>query len=304
MAKGKLHSKKDWLESPCIKHLLIQKLQEAVSLSGKMLGIGVTQEAQVQRSAIPLYPVKDATSLLYVTPISFKLANSWQRSPIDIAAQIVMHLSSDSALQSFTIQSVDPGSIHLQLSEGAIAAWLQHLAEGGRGAEEPPRPQTLSIEWKGETCRGAEALFPVQYAHARCCSLLRLAHREGIIQLKEPDPEASPVFWEAISPNPLPWLQEDSQLRLVHRAERHLIFHLLTALDALYYPNHQNHSEKLARTLSESFQTFYAQCRIWGEVKTEAPQLAQARLGLILATQSLLWLLLHERLGVTALLEL
>jgi arginyl-tRNA synthetase len=52
------------------------------------------------------------------------------------------------------------------------------------------------------------------------------------------------------------------------------------------------------------FLTFYSQCRIWGEVKTATPQLAQARLGLILATQPLLHLLLQDLLGVPAPLEL
>ncbi|MBC6420722.1 MAG: hypothetical protein GDA43_03330 [Hormoscilla sp. SP5CHS1] len=44
--------------------------------------------------------------------------------------------------------------------------------------------------------------------------------------------------------------------------------------------------------------SFESACRIWGEVKTQAPQFATARLGLILFFQQILKFLLSEGLGV------
>jgi arginyl-tRNA synthetase len=61
---------------------------------------------------------------------------------------------------------------------------------------------------------------------------------------------------------------------------------------------------KLASTLSNALESFYSNCRIWGEVKTQTPKLAQARLGLVAITQGLLRSLLQEKLGVPAPVEL
>jgi hypothetical protein len=254
--------------------------------------------------------------------------------------------ATNAALQNFTVKVVPPGWIYLQLSDLGTAAWLQRLAQappwvgssgageqGGRGAgwqggsisaeilhqlpseAEPPDERSHGA-WEREEREedsprrrvqvSPRPLFEAQYAHARCCSLLRLAHREGMIELAQVDPEIRPLF-RAIAPNPIPWLDSDQKLRLVHPAESSLIFHLLTLLDDLYSLSPSRYRvdwEKSARTLSQVFLTFYSQCRIWGEVKTATPQLAQARLGLILATQPLLHLLLQDLLGVPAPLEL
>jgi arginyl-tRNA synthetase len=113
-----------------------------------------------------------------------------------------------------------------------------------------------------------------------------------------------------VAPNPIPWIDDGDRLRLVHPAERSLISQLLTVLDNLYPIFEVKNSEKpvnyfkLAKSLSEAFQIFYSQCRVWGEVKIEQPKLAQARVGLILATQSLLRFILDNFLNAIAPLEL
>jgi DALR anticodon binding domain len=314
------------IECPAIKPLLLLRLQTAVSLCGKALGVSVAFEDEVQLPDIPLRGMKGAMPLIYVSAIAHKVANSWQKPVIDVATEIGSHLfdpdrasqrSADAALQDFTIKIVPPGWIYLQLSDAAIAAWLQRLAQAppwllSRGAEGQVNRgdgETLDLAFSTPPAQSKiqnpSGLFSIQYAHARCCSLLRLAHREGIIVLEEPDPESSPIYFGAMTPNPIPWLDTDQKLRLVHPAERSLIFQLLTLLDDLYCPPaHGMDWKKSAGALSSSFETFYSQCRIWGEVKTEAPQLAQARLGLIVATQSLLRLLLEDLLGIQAPLEL
>ncbi|GET39142.1 DALR anticodon-binding domain-containing protein [Microseira wollei] len=313
MARGKEES--IGVEFPAIAHLLRSRLQAAAVLSSQMLGISTFGQKYLELQAIPLRAVKGETQVVYVSAIAPKLANPWKTAVTDIATLIAANLfcsdeSNDSAtnaaLQNFTVKVVPPGWIYLQLSDLGTAAWLQRLAQappwaGSGGAGEQ------GSRWVGEQVEHyPRPLFDAQYAHGRCCSLLRLAHREGIIELAQVDPEIRPLF-RAIAPNPIPWLDRDQKLRLVHPAESSLIFHLLTLLDHLYSLSPSRYRvdwEKAARTLSQEFLTFYSQCRIWGEVKTATPQLAQARLGLILATQPLLHLLLQDLLGVPAPLEL
>ncbi|WP_228061403.1 DALR anticodon-binding domain-containing protein [[Phormidium] sp. LEGE 05292] len=155
-----------------------------------------------------------------------------------------------------------------------------------------PAPTTQNFPSPQSPIPSSQSLFSVQYAHARCCSLLRLAQADG--------------KWGAIAPDAIPWLNEMGQLRLTHPAERSLISQLFSALDAMYCPASSKNPnwEKLAQGISLSWEKFYRQCRLWGEVKTETPELAQARLGLLMATQTMLQLLLEEYLGISAPLEL
>jgi arginyl-tRNA synthetase len=140
-------------------------------------------------------------------------------------------------------------------------------------------------------------LSKVQYIHARCCSLLRLGHQEKIIQLND-----SPALM-LVYPEPIPWLTADGQLHFVHPAERRLIAQLLGLLDELGGMN-QPKWVKRAFDAAQAFETFERECRIFGEVKTQMPHLAQARLGLVGVTRAILKLLLQDRLGIVAPIEL
>ncbi|MEH2281980.1 MAG: DALR anticodon-binding domain-containing protein [Nostoc sp.] len=219
----------------------------------------------------------------------------------------------------FNIQIVPPGWMHFELTHSTLATWLQSLAVGslgglgtgdwglgtgdwGRGGGEGTRGTTKA----NIQCPMPNSLFAVQYAHARCCSLVLLAHREGLIKLREPVPNTSPAFWDVISPNPLPWLNCDGTLRLNHPDERRLIGELIQVVDNIECPDVGGSVkwEKVALNLSQAFEKFWSNCRIWGEVKITSPELAQARLGLLMATQSVLRFVLEENLGVFAPLEL
>ena len=308
---------------------------------------GATSQFQLTKNTcrhdIPLNRAKNNTRVLYVSAIALKLAKNWQQTPQAIATQLVENLKL-LGNGDFAIEVAPSGMIQFELTDVGLADWLQRLTQTPLPL---PKSEILSIVVT------ADRLFPIQYSHARCCSLLRMANRDRIIAIVEfeatracfqtfrsdSDPpksplkrgtlsEFSPLFkggwggspglkthtttpqiWSLSAPNPIPWLDEE-KLRLVHPAEYNLISQLLTTLDSLAFVFGEYNDEraidyfKLANNLSEAFQAFYSQCRIWGEVKIETPKLAQARLGLVLATQSLLRFMLEELLNAVAPLEL
>ncbi len=252
-----------------------------------------------------LHKGRDNNKVLYISGVALRLSKSQNRKAMELASAIAFDLSRVGG-DVFSIQIVPPGWIHFELTHSTLAAWLQSLAIGSLGE------QGNTEQGAGEEQRTIDAqypmpnsLFAIQYAHARCCSLVLLAHREGLIKLREPVPNISPAFWSLISPKPLPWLNCDGVLRLNHPDERRLIAELVQVVD-IQCPDVSGSVkwEKVALNLSQAFEKFWSNCRIWGEIKITSPELAQARLGLLMATQSVLRFVLEGNLGVFAPLEL
>jgi DALR anticodon binding domain/Arginyl tRNA synthetase N terminal domain len=252
------------------------------------------------RHEIPLNRTKHETRVVYVSAIALKLANIWQQPPQTIATQLVENLK-PLCNRDFAVETAPSGMIQFELTDIGLADWLQRLTQTALPLPESGRLSAVVA---------ADRLFPIQYSHARCCSLLRMANRDRIMEIVKCDRTITSQIWSPIAPNPIPWLDENGRSRLVHPAEHNLISQLLAVLDSLAFVIEQYNNQKpvnylkLANNLSEAFQTFYSQCRIWGEVKIETPKLAQARLGLVLVTQSLLRFMLEELLNAVAPLEL
>lgn len=233
------------------------------------------QAVCITNEEIPLYKGRDINRILYISNAALQLAKSEKILALEIANAIASHISTN-LNKEFQLQIVPPGWIHFELTHPFLATWLQGLADGGVGEQE---------------CRGVGEqggrVFTAQYAHARCCSLLRLAHQEGLIQRTMP----------------IPWLL-GSRLRLNHPACWGLISKLVEVVDLEFSCPSGMTWEKATQGLAQAFLRFWSDCRIWGEVKTDLPELAQARLGLVMATQSVLRFLLEEKLGIIALEEL
>ncbi|MBR8838269.1 MAG: glutamate acetyltransferase [Stigonema ocellatum SAG 48.90 = DSM 106950] len=309
-----------------IKQLVYSYLEKSLSIytdSTKMICI--------REGNIPLYKGRDNNRILYISGIALQISKYENFSAMEIANGIVSHLPATCS-EDFHVQIVSPGWIHLELTHPTLATWLQSIVEWGVGNGEwgiGNREWGIgNREWgvgngeKGEKDASLSSLSPLsplsplssptphslfptphspsfsaQYAHARCCSLLRLGHQQGLIQLRHLDT----VHGGVPSSKPIPWLDCDAKLRLSHPASGRLIAELVKVVDQLEYSYNW---EKAALDLSQAFETFWRNCRIFGEMKTTSPELAQARLGLIMATQSVLRFLLEEKLGISALLEL
>jgi arginyl-tRNA synthetase len=253
----------------------------------------------------PLYKGRDNSRILYISGIALQVSKSHNQQPMEVANAISSYLSK-TCDGVFSIKIVSPGWIHLELSPPLVAVWLQSLAAGslGGGNMKKQRSKEQSLISNAQILNPAH-LFTIQYAHARCCSLLLLAHREGLIKLREPLPDTSPAFWSVISPEQMPWLNCDAKFCLNHPDESRLISELVQVVDDLDC-NDMGGSvnwEKAGLNLSQAWENFWCKCRIWGEVKTLFPDLAKARLGLLMATQSVLRFLLVEKLGVLAQME-
>ncbi|MGH2412623.1 MAG: DALR anticodon-binding domain-containing protein [Microcystaceae cyanobacterium] len=276
-------------------------LQQQILASGRV-AMPKGTELELKSEAIPLNRLKHETTIIYRCAIAFRVARRQTISPAEIAKQFVTHLTTVSSAVSnqpqldFTVRIVEPGWIDFNLSDRALAVWLQQLLEFPIPNSQFPIPNS---QFPIPYC-----LFPIQYAHARCCSLLRLGHRESLIQLH--DPNFSQPIGQWLNPNPIPWFSpslESGNFQLVHPTEKQLIFQLLAVVDRLEdaraVPGFQ-----LAAGLSQAFSNFERSCRICGEVKQKTPELSQARLGLIAITQLLLRSLLQKQIGIAAPTEL
>jgi len=245
--------------------------------------------------------------------IAQELATTWNQ------ANLTKHLEELEQLNKFwqhcVAEAMPNGMIALRVSDAGLAWWLQFLGEGdGAWDDRLPLPALELPFLKGRSLNlkqgeltasqpqlNAKALFEAQAAHARCCSILRLADQEGLVRLLESASETGLDRWVIVYPDPIPWMQDEQTLRLTHPAERRLIAQLLTTFETLC-PQSPSLLQILrsADEIAQSFQQFYAACRIFSEVKTQLPELAQARLGLVGITRLVLYRLLSDGLNAIA----
>ena len=129
-------------------------------------------------------------------------------------------------------------------------------------------------------------VFYVQYAHTRCCSLLRMAKEAGL--------ELA---------NPATIVDEDGALLFEEPEERKLLMSLLAVPEQLKRAAEERATHKvtrLAEAIAIDFHKFYDRCRILGSVLQEKPNLAKARLALVEATRQVLFNLLEGVLAIHA----
>jgi arginyl-tRNA synthetase len=293
-----------------IKWLIYGYLENTLSICTK-----TNKNIYIEDKKTHLYKDRNDMRVMYISGMALRLSKSQNKKPMELANAIASHLSAICG-DVFSIQIVPPGLIHLELTHSCLALWLQSLAVGHSEVDVESegwgkwRMGRVGDEEKylilKEDSKFTNSLFAVQYAHARCCSLILLAHQEGLIKLREPVPNTSPAFWSLISSNPIPWLNCDGKLSLNHPDERRLIAELVQVVDNMKCPDMSSclNLTKAALNLSRAFENFWCNCRIWGEVKITSLELAQARIGLIMATQSVLKFLLEDKLEVFAPLEL
>lgn len=247
------------------------------------------------------------TSIIYSCPIALSLAQHIQVSPQIIAENIVnlLTLNRDNKITQsclkFRVEVVTPGWVNFYFDSISLASWLEQSLIFLATKVPLYRNQTPASILNNQLQK-TKNLFPGQYAHARCCSLLRLGARENLITLQDDD--FAYLGWHLAQPTSISWLDGSENLWLTQEAEYELLRLLFVVTD--FYCSTDTSKDKsvnwvkLALNLSQASEIFQAKCRILGEVKLNTPQKAIARLGLVALTQSWLQIILREKLEVTA----
>ncbi|HEY9866582.1 MAG TPA: DALR anticodon-binding domain-containing protein [Candidatus Obscuribacterales bacterium] len=257
------------------------------TLDGLGIDTGDSQE-------IPVNWIKNNTRVIYGAAIALKLASRWHQSPLDLATSIGLKFQTFNLDQSpeVKIQVLPSGLLQFEFTDVGLATWLE---------------QMIRHPWTPTPIQDRQILpdqFLIQYSHARCCSLLRLGDRDQLITLESSDLIATlPLKIKPNSP-PIPWLNPQGKLQFTESYEYQLLTQSVNLVDLLLGSTIPQNWQKIAEQFSQHFQQFYRYCQIWGEVKQNQPELAQARLGLVFITQFILKILLEEKLRVMAPLDL
>lgn len=245
----------------------------------------------------------------------------------------------DQVWKCFTIQINGPGLLCFELTDQGIGKWLNLLINLDGKLKNSPQLEGDRLEKIGNHLRNPTVtphilrnstnekflprnstdLLQIQHAHARCCTLLRLGEQNGMIL------RAAPFSLGSGEP---PWLEgnvircrQPSEVELIqqlcrgwdHVADRLATTELpianFTDLSTSADPPSVRISSKPDKTVKlmtevcQAFFQFYASSSIFGEAAVNTPNLAQARLGLVALTRSLLETLLAS-LGIEAAIEL
>jgi arginyl-tRNA synthetase len=303
-----------------VKMLLFNQLKLAIDLYINKFWLAETvvgYGGELSLENISVQRIHDHERVIYKSAIALKLASQFKVAPIAIATQLATYLESTSDFNSsairldFFIELANDGWIYFHLNNSSIAVWLQHLIEF---------PETLFRHFRIAEAKNIElkpsfSFFPLQYTHARCCSLLRLGEQEGLIKISSDSHQGK---FYIVEPKPIPWVNSGliakvfgnpTPALLLNReiefCSLHLIKQLLDLLDEISTTNlippqkAASRLLKLTISLSEAMINFDRSYPILGQAKTH-PQLAQARLGLVAVTQYLLEFMLRDRFGISA----
>jgi hypothetical protein len=269
--------------------------------------------------------VLDSNQLgIIATPLPLQLATRSPTSPVT-SAETVGHALIEQLNRLPQSSWIAPrywmhpkGWLYTEFSSESLAQWLQTLLAltphlEGQDPSRSTEPGTLSKGISSDL-----DLFELQYAHARCCSLLHLGHQARLIQ------PTDAYSFNLTSPNPIPWLTARGELRLETESEQQFLRSLmqfpqsLCASGAIYGRVHspepgcrtviqwplENRTLQKHLIWSQLFQNFYRECRVLGNVRTKTSELAQARLASLILLKNLLKFWLRDLLQIQAPTEL
>jgi hypothetical protein len=255
----------------------------------------------------------------YVSPIAHQLAVTLRLTPLEICqnlqSQIQLFNGSNFFILEIHCWYTDAGYIHFQLMPTAIAIWLNWIQDESHewlNILELNKSKHLHSIKADNVCANfrtssnfaqSSKFSPIVYAHARCCSLLRLARAEKLISFDNFSQITTPSWLNCDIDRTQDRSKTDEKLIFDTPVEEQLIHALMDVLDGFYGERPQNWS-KLALNLARSWLELDRSCHVFGDLKRQNPRLAIARCGLTAIARRYLQVLLEDYLEVTALTEL
>lgn len=225
--------------------------------------------------------------IVYGSPIALVIASYGKKKPGLVAEELSNLLVSSpseidrqSDLILFT-RIAKSGWINFYLENKSIASWLETSLNSISLIPAVDATSSLAID----SSSYQTDLFPAQYVHARCCSLLRLAQREKLSIATHKSSIAC-------------WLDAENNFCLQETIELLLLRQIFLAADS--FPQESSNWRRLALNLSEILALFLSECRFLGRVKHRTPQKTIARLKLIALTRYWLGRILVEKLQIAA----
>jgi len=198
------------------------------------------------------------------------LAGSEFPTWLSVPAHVLPHLQ---------VTAGETGLIRLVLTDIAIASWCEWVLQTPGEIFAKPVPP------KGELSPTLE--FRLQHSHARCCSLLRLAQREGRIL----DLQTATGYYQWVESQAVVWLDPAQILLLQHPSEVQLIrvlFHGIHFWQASAPTTFQQRA-KIADSLAIAFQNFHRDRPLWANDSAQAQKIQLAQLALLTLTQNVLY---------------
>lgn len=245
------------------------------------------------------------------SPLLLSLASQRQTTPALLGAQLIAPLTEQTCSPFKPIFSLqDEGWLYAHFCDLALAQWLQTLWY------HPPfviAEQSSSFESDAMEIRPGVStdplLFQLQYAHARCCSLLRLAAQE--YNLEHP----AKADTQSECPSSSPWLTTNQTLCFTTPAEQHLLLqlmqfpgsistqkqiygvphrHWMNTETCLEQPLALKRLRRSSQIWSEAFLAFYRDCRMFGDLYRHSPDLVRSRIALVSIVQQVLQVILTQ----------
>lgn len=312
---------------PALQPLLVNRLQKSINFT-ELVPSETTQICPQKTTAnakgenpsvvklndfleIPLRQINARTQIEYVSALAFKLSQGQSFSSQGLAEQIQANLHAQTQAvtidtpperiwQNFIVTVVEPGWIHLRLTDTGLAEWLQWAIDFPWQIDRPDHNRPASFAGAD---RHSVIAFEILHAFARCNSLLHLGRESRLIQFSSAQDQSGQEIIHLS--HPIPWLNGEQTFVGQHPQDWALIRQLSEAIDALAAtpktasPQADRQALKLAHRLSQAFQRFHAACRIWG-MDSQNPSLTQVRLGLVWLTQRVLQILIETRLQWSA----